>query len=69
MALRTGKYILRTKGDSSYRYYIFYFKVIVLLSAVENSNQSASDRAQWTETWKVCEDKQKRQFAEYNKQI
>lgn len=67
MALRTGKYILRIKGDSSY--YIFYFKVIVLLSAVENSNQSASDRAQWTETWKVCEDKQKRQFAEYNKQI
>lgn len=65
MALRTGKYILRTKGDSSY--YIFYFKV--QLSAVENSNQSASDRAQWTETWKVCEDKQKRQFAEYNKQI
>lgn len=67
MALRTGKYILRTKGDSSY--YIFYFKVIVHLSAVENSNQSASDRAQWTETWKVCEYKQKRQFAEYNKQI
>lgn len=67
MVLRTGKYILRTKGDSSY--YIFYFKVIVQLSAVEKSNQSASDRAQWTETWKVCEDKQKRQFAEYNKQI
>lgn len=67
MALRTGKYILRIKGDSSY--YIFYFKVIVQWSAVENSNQSASDRAQWTETWKVCEDKQKRQFAEYNKQI
>lgn len=67
MALRTGKYILRIKGDSSYC--IFYFKVIVQLSAVENSNQSASDRAQWTETWKVCEDKQKRQFAEYNKQI
>lgn len=66
MALRTGKYILRIKGDSSY--YIFYFKVIVQWSAVENSNQSASDRAQWTETWKV-EDKQKRQFAEYNKQI
>lgn len=67
MVLRTGKYILRTKGDSSY--YIFYFKVIVQLSAVENSNQSASDRAQWTETWKVCKDKQKRQFAEYKKQI
>lgn len=67
MALRTGKYILRIKGDSSY--YLFYFKVIVQLSAVENSYQSASDRAQWTETWKVCEDKQKRQFAEYNKQI
>lgn len=67
MVLRTGKYILRTKGDSSY--YTFYFKVIVQLSAVENSNQSASDRAQWTETWKVCKDKQKRQFAEYNKQI
>lgn len=67
MALKTGKYILRIKGDSSY--YLFYFKVIVQLSAVENSNQSASDRAQWTETWKVCEDKQKRQFAEYNKQI